>query len=100
MLEAELRAKGVPRAVIELLRDAEPARGPDDAALPATEEERAAHALDAHLRGRPIPTDAKALQRIGMFLMRRGFDPGVARQVIRARAAASAEGSALGDGED
>ena len=100
MLEAELRAKGVPREVIELLRDAEPDRGPDDAALPATEDERAAVALEAHLRGRPLPTDPKALQRVGMFLMRRGFDPAVARSAIRARVAADGEADELPDAED
>jgi regulatory protein len=100
MLEAELRAKGVPREIIELLREAEPERGPDDAALPTTEDERAAVALEAHLRGRPLPTDPKALQRVGMFLMRRGFDPGIARSTIRARVAADGEVDELPDAED
>jgi len=50
-----------------------------------TEEERAAAALERHLRGRPIPEDGRALQRLGMFLVRRGFDPATARAVIRRR---------------
>ncbi len=100
MLEAELRAKGVPREVIELLRESEPQRGPDDAALPLTEEERAAVALETHLRGKPVPTDPKALQRIGMFLMRRGFDPAIARSTIRARVAADGASDDMGDVED
>lgn len=90
MLEAELRGKGVPRDVIEALRDAEPEWAPEDAALPTTEEERGREALAAHLRGRPIPTDRRALERLGMFLVRRGFDPGTARSLIRERAAAQA----------
>jgi regulatory protein len=100
MLEAELRAKGVPRDVIELLRDSEPERGPDDAALPATEGERATAALDGHLRGRPMPSDPKALQRLGMYLMRRGFDPATARTTIRTRVAAEGEATDLPPSED
>lgn len=87
MVEAELRQHGVPREVLEALRGselAEPAL--DGETLPASEPERARAALDRHLRGRPLPTDAKALQRIGMFLIRRGFDPDTARRVIRALA--------------
>jgi regulatory protein len=87
MVEAELRQHGVPREVLEALRGselAEPAL--DGEALPASESERARAALDRHLRGRPLPTDAKAVQRIGMFLIRRGFDPDTARRVIRALA--------------
>ncbi len=90
MIEAELRGKGIPREVIEVLRDEEPERAPEDAALPTTEEERAREALDAHLRGRPLPADRRALERIGMFLVRRGFDPGTARSLIRERAVAEA----------
>jgi SOS response regulatory protein OraA/RecX len=85
MVEAELRQHGVPREVLEALRGselAEPAL--DGEALPGTESERARAALDRHLRGRPLPTDPKARQRIGMFLIRRGFDPDTARRVIRA----------------
>lgn len=95
MIEAELRQRGVPREVIESSRSehAEPERAPEDAGLPGTEPERAATALDKHLRGRPLPTDRKALQRIGMYLMRRGFDPETVRMTIRA-AAAGGEGEA------
>lgn len=88
MLEAELRGKGIPRDVIEALREEEPEWAPEDAALPTTEEERGREALDAHLRGRPVPTDRRALERLGMFLVRRGFDPGTARSLIRERLAA------------
>jgi regulatory protein len=84
MVEAELRQHGVPREVLEELRGeelAEPAL--DHEALPATEDERARVALQQHLRRRPLPVDTKSLQRIGMFLVRRGFDPEIARRAIR-----------------
>lgn len=89
MIEAELRQRGVPREVVEVFRDehAAPERPPEDAGLPATEAERAAEALAKHLRGRPLPADPKALQRIGMYLMRRGFDPETVRSTIRAAGA-------------
>ena len=89
MIEAELRRSGVPREVIEAQRDEHdhPERAPEDAALPATEAERAREALDRHLRGRPMPDDPKARQRIGMFLVRRGFDPETVRSTLRAAAA-------------
>lgn len=85
MIEAELRQRGVARDVIDADRDAhaEPMRPPEDAALPASEPERAREALERHLRGRPLPEDRKALQRIGMYLMRRGFDPDTVRRTIR-----------------
>ena len=86
MIEAELRKHGVTRDVIEAYRPehAAPSRVLEDASLPGTEADRARDALGRHLRGRPIPTEPKALQRIGMFLVRRGFDPGTARDAIRA----------------
>jgi regulatory protein len=83
LVEAELRQHGVGRDVIERLREemaAEEDVGP-------TEDARARAALDAHLRGRDVPTDPKALQRLGMFLVRRGFAPDVARATIRSAAA-------------
>jgi len=88
MIEAELRQRGVPRDVIEAYRDehAEPARSPEDAALPGDEVERAEAALARHLRGRPMPDDPKAIQRIGMYLMRRGFDADVVRSTLRTAA--------------
>ena len=92
-LETELRAKRVPAAVIETLRTA------GDLAL--SEEERAAAALERHLRGRPLPEDGRALQRLGMFLVRRGFDPATARAVLRQRRAAERTrdlGTTGGDG--
>lgn len=94
LLEVELRQRGVPRDVIEAYRGEheEPARAPEDEALPGSELERARDALERHLRGRRPPDDPKALQRIGMFLMRRGFDPETARAVIRAAAADHDEG--------
>ena len=85
MIEAELRQHGVPREVIEEYRaeHAAPERRPEDEAVPASETERARDALARHLRGRPLPSDRKAVQRIGMFLMRRGFDPETVRSTIR-----------------
>jgi regulatory protein len=86
LIEAELRQHGVPREVIEAYRDehAMPDRVTEDEHLPGDDRERAEQALAKHLRGRPLPTEAKALQRIGMFLMRRGFDPETVRATIRA----------------
>ena len=91
MLEAELRAKGVPRDVIEELRQTQPEWAPEEVGLPTTEEERAKEALEAHLRGRPLPVERRALERIGMFLVRRGFDPATARALLRERAALAAD---------
>ncbi len=87
LLEAELRQRGVPRDVIEAYREvhAAPDRVPEDEGLPGSEAERAAEALEKHLRGRPMPTDQRAIQRIGTYLMRRGFDPDTVRTAIRAR---------------
>lgn len=89
LIEAELRRSGVPREVIESYREehASPERAPEDEVLPGTEADRAREALERHLRGRPLPEDASALQRIGMFLMRRGFDPDTVRSTIRAAGA-------------
>lgn len=86
MLEAELRQRGVPRDVIDAYRDEHqsPERAPDDEALPGNEMERARAALTRHLRGRSLPDEAGALRRIGLFLVRRGFDPETARAAIRA----------------
>lgn len=94
LIEAELRQRGVAREAIERLRDAwdEPERGPDDDAdLPSNDQERAAVALSRHLRGRSVPDDPKARQRLGMFLVRRGFDPETVRGAIRSAAAGSEE---------
>ena len=86
MVEAELRQHGVPRDIIEELRGSELAvPALDHRGLPASEDERALAALDRHLRGRPIPEDRKAVERIGMYLVRRGFDPETARRAIRTR---------------
>ena len=87
LLEAELRQRGVPRDVIEAYREvhAAPERVPEDEGLPGSEVERAAEALEKHLRGRPMPTDPRAMQRIGTYLMRRGFEPDTVRATIRAR---------------
>jgi regulatory protein len=89
LLEAELRQRGVPRDVIDEFRGTYDAteRVPGDAALPASDDERARAALERHLRGRPMPQDRKAVQRIGAFLMRRGFDSETVRGAIRAAAA-------------
>jgi regulatory protein len=82
-LETELRAKRVPPAVIAVLR------GPDDGTADEhlTEDDRADAALDRHLKGRPLPEDPRAIQRLGMFLVRRGFDPATARSALRRRGA-------------
>ena len=69
--------------MIERLRAEPPERRPEDESLPETELERARVALSGHLRGRRLPEDRKALQRIGMFLMRRCFDAETVRAVLR-----------------
>jgi regulatory protein len=93
LIEAELRRSGVPREVIEAYRDEHdgPERAPEDASLPGDETERATDALRRHLRGRQLPSDSRALQRVGMFLVRRGFDPETARGAIRRAAELDAE---------
>jgi SOS response regulatory protein OraA/RecX len=93
MLEAELRQRGVPRAVIVALRGTEPngEERPDEDGLPTTELDRARQALGRHLRGRPLPSDSAALRRLGMFLMRRGFDVETVRSVLRSASAADDE---------
>jgi regulatory protein len=99
MVEAELRQHGVARDVIEALRDelatlegaeldrsAEAGVGADTGYPlegPPNEDERARTALARHLRGRPLPEDRAAQQRIGMFLMRRGFDPETVRRAMK-----------------
>lgn len=88
MVEAELRQHGVPREVVETLREAEAELPPE------TEEARARIALERHLRGRPMPEDRPALQRLGTFLVRRGFDPQTVRRTLRRQAA---EGEDLAD---
>lgn len=98
MVEAELRQHGVPREVLEQLRGseiAEPAL--DGEALPGSEPERARLALERHLKGRPLPSDMKARQRVGAFLMRRGFDPETVRATLRAAAAESTPGGSTPD---
>jgi regulatory protein len=89
LIEAELRQRGVPRDVIEAYRDEHeaPERAPEDEALPGSEPARAREALHRHLRGRPVPDDPGALQRLGMYLVRRGFDPETVRTTIRAAGA-------------
>ena len=103
MIEAELRQHGVARDVIEAYRVGELAieSAPEDDVLPATDAERARAALDRHLRGRPMPSDARAVQRIGMFLMRRGFDPETVRATLRGAGAGGATGEEpSGDASD
>lgn len=99
MIEAELRQRGVPREIIEAYRDehADPSRTPEDAGLPGDETERAAEALAKHLRGRPIPEDARAVQRVGMYLMRRGFDADIVRSTLRAASADELSDDGEGD---
>jgi regulatory protein len=87
LVEAELRQHGVPREVLEELRGAELAEPAlDHEGLPTSEAERAAVALAGHLRGRPLPTERKARQRVGMYLVRRGFDPETVRVTLRSAA--------------
>jgi regulatory protein len=98
LVEAELRQRGVPRDVLEEMRGselAEPAL--DREGLPASEGERARLALAGHLRGRPLPDDRKALQRVGMYLVRRGFDPETVRSTLRS---ATADADEALDAED
>jgi regulatory protein len=86
LVEAELRQRGVQREVIESLRGEEPEPAPnrpDAESLPSTEGDRARIALERHLRGRSLPTDQRAMQRVGMFLVRRGFDPETVRRALR-----------------
>lgn len=84
LVEAELRQRGVQRDVLEELRGMErPAPSNEDEVLPRTEAERARTAMERHLRGRPLPDDPRALQRLGAFLMRRGFDPETVRVALR-----------------
>jgi regulatory protein len=80
-LETELRAKRIPPVVIAALRDVPPDEEP------ISEDDRADAALERHLKGRPLPDDPKALQRLGMYLVRRGFDPATARAALRRRGA-------------
>ena len=93
MIEAELRQHGIDRDVIEAYREEHgaPQRAPEDAGLPGSELERATKALARHLKGRPLPDDRRARQRIGMFLVRRGFDPETARAALGRAASASNE---------
>lgn len=84
MVEAELRQRGVPREVLEAMRGSdleEPTL--TDEVLPASEAERARVALERHMKGRPLPEDFKARQRIAAFLMRRGFEPETVRGALR-----------------
>jgi SOS response regulatory protein OraA/RecX len=104
LVESELRQHGIDRAVIDALRDELAAieqAGPDaapsaDAGVPRTEEDRARAALAQHLRGRPLPDDRAALQRIGTFLVRHGFDPDAVRSALRVPEESSAEDPAGG----
>lgn len=93
MIEAELRQRGVGYDVIEAFREehAIPQRRPEHEGLPGNERERAEQALAKHLRDRPLPDDPRALERIGMYLVRRGFDPDTARAVIRAASGSDPE---------
>jgi len=101
LVEAELRQRGIGREEIEALRESwvEPERSPGDEHLPATDADRAAIALERHLRGRAIPDDRQAVQRLGMFLVRRGFDPETARAAIRTARREAGEGADADDHE-
>ena len=98
LVEAELRQHGVPREVLDEMRGselAEPAL--DGEALPGTEQERARTALDRHLKKRPLPSDHRARQRLGAFLVRRGFDPETVRTTLRLAAEESTPGGSTAD---
>jgi regulatory protein len=97
LVEAELRQRGVPREVLERFREEDPQPVDDAPGLPGTEAERAQVALAGHLRGRPLPDDRAALQRLGQFLIRRGFDPETARSALRTAAVESTPGGSTGD---
>lgn len=98
MLEAELRQHGVRRDVLEELRGTELAQPAlDGETLPATESERARVALQRHLHGRAVPDEAGARQRLGAFLIRRGFDPETVRSTLRTAAAESTPGGSTPD---
>jgi len=94
MIEAELRQRGVPHSVVEGYRSehAAPDRAPEDEGLPGSEDERATEALARHLRGRPMPDDPKAIQRVGMYLVRRGFDADTVRSILRRAATGERSG--------
>lgn len=92
-LETELRAKRVPAPILEELRS----ESAGEELL--SEDERAAAALERHLRGRPFPDDARAMQRLGMFLVRRGFEPATARAVLRKAAAESTRAGSTPGGD-
>jgi regulatory protein len=94
LLAAELRQRGVGPDVLAELDDEIAA----DDDTPITEEDRARAALERHLRGRPLPVDPRALQRLGAFLVRRGFTPETARTALRA-AFTSSEVDLGADGE-
>lgn len=84
MVEAELRQRGVPREVLESLRGGELFEPGFDAELiPNSEAERAQVALQQHLKGRALPQDYHARQRLEAFLLRRGFDPETVRATLR-----------------
>lgn len=85
LVEAELRQHGIGREVLEALHLQDlPELGSDAEGLPASEADRARVALARHLRGRPMPDDRKSIERLGMFLVRRGFDPDTVRSTLRA----------------
>ena len=106
MIDAELRQHGIGREVIAVLREEWFAPGLSDNhaaagdakldGLPQSEDERARIAVAQHLRGRPLPTDLRALQRLAMYLVRRGVAPDTARSALRVEE----DGSKEGDGPD
>jgi SOS response regulatory protein OraA/RecX len=98
VVEAELRQHGVPREVLEVLRGGELSEPVlDGETLPSSEAERARAALDRHLRGRVLPSDVKGRQRLGAFLVRRGFDPETVRATLRNAAAESTPGGSTAE---
>ncbi len=62
-----------------------------------SERQRLSHGIFAGVR---CLTDPKALQRLGMYLVRRGFDPDTSRAAIRGLAAEQADRLSYGDAQE
>lgn len=98
MVEAELRQRGVPREILDSMREVElPEPGPGGESLPGSEADRARLALERHLKGRPLPDDQRAIQRLGAYLMRRGFEPDIVRSTLLSAAEESTPGGSTAD---
>jgi regulatory protein len=85
LIEAELRQRGVPRDVLEALRE-ERGEPPIAGETELTDEDRAREALTRRLRGAPLPEDPREVQRLAAFLARRGFEPDTVWSVLKGEA--------------